>query len=159
MTFATVGRDPEYCALSDICATCDSLRQQLAEALADRPRLSLPPGGPQQPPAEQPAPEREACPDCSWRARLVTEFAGRLRGALHLTQREVAARAGMSQSRISLLERGDVVPTEAECIQLAEALTLPPGTTRLPCRRRAVAGPFQRVRGPSGARAESPAEG
>ena len=78
MPFATVAIDSQACPVSDLCGTCNSLRQQLTEALAERPRVSPPPGGPQQPPAEQPAgeqprPEREPCGNCSPLARLTRE--------------------------------------------------------------------------------------
>ena len=54
------------------------------------------------------------------------------RAALDLTQREVATRAGgMSQARYSLIERGEIVPTEPECLALGQVLTLPPDTARV----------------------------
>ena len=47
------------------------------------------------------------------------------RAALGLRQRDVADRASISQSRYSLLERGEVVPTEKERKALMKALQLP----------------------------------
>ena len=47
------------------------------------------------------------------------------RAALGLRQRDVADRASISQSRFSLLERGEVIPTEKERKALMVALQLP----------------------------------
>ena len=53
------------------------------------------------------------------------------RAALDLTQREVAARVGMSQARYSLIERAEVAATESEQLALHQALTLPSETARV----------------------------
>lgn len=55
-------------------------------------------------------------PGFSWRVR---------RAALGIRQRDVADRAGISQSKYSLLERGDAFPTQAERDAIEEALRFP----------------------------------
>ncbi len=52
----------------------------------------------------------------SWRVR---------RAALGIRQRDVANRAGISQARFSLLERGEATPTEAESDAVEKALNIP----------------------------------
>jgi transcriptional regulator with XRE-family HTH domain len=52
----------------------------------------------------------------AWRVR---------RAALGLRQRDVAERVGTSQSRYSLLERGEVIPTAVETDAINGALELP----------------------------------
>lgn len=47
------------------------------------------------------------------------------RGILGLRQRDVADRAGISQSRYSLLERGEAAPTTEESDAVNRALELP----------------------------------
>ena len=49
------------------------------------------------------------------------------RAALGLRQRDIADRAGISQSRYSLLERGEAVATEEEKGNLQRVLALPSG--------------------------------
>ncbi len=53
---------------------------------------------------------------CMWRIR---------RGILGLRQRDVADRAEISQSRYSLLERGEVAPTAKESEAINQVLELP----------------------------------
>ena len=48
------------------------------------------------------------------------------RAALGLRQRDVADRAGISQSRYSILERGEATATEEEKRRLEGVLVLPP---------------------------------
>lgn len=45
-----------------------------------------------------------------------------------VSQREVAAKADMSTSRYSRLERGEVEPTFTTIVSLADALDIDPGT-------------------------------
>ena len=136
MNLVTGAIDTAACPASDVCTTAGTLRDALAEARADLVGLLAATGRSEPPAAQQSPPGRQACPDCSWRDRFMIEFAGRLRGALHLSQRQVADRTQISQAKLSCIERGIVTPTEAECEQLAAALTLPPGTMRRPHRRR-----------------------
>jgi transcriptional regulator with XRE-family HTH domain len=49
-----------------------------------------------------------------------------VRTALHLRQRDVADKAGISQARYSLLERGEVAPTDLEERKINNALQLSP---------------------------------
>ena len=50
----------------------------------------------------------------------------KLRLAKKMTQRELAERAGLRQSHISRLERGDPIPTDATARKLAKALGVKP---------------------------------
>lgn len=59
--------------------------------------------------------------ELSWRIR---------RAALAIRQRDVADRAGLSQARYSLLERGDVVPTDAEREVIERVLRVPEETKK-----------------------------
>ncbi len=59
--------------------------------------------------------------EMSWRIR---------RAALAIRQRDVADRAGLSQARYSLLERGDAVPTDAEREVIEHVLKLSVETAR-----------------------------
>ena len=59
--------------------------------------------------------------EMSWRIR---------RTALALRQRDVADRAGLSQARFSLLERGDAVPTDTERKVIERVLRVPEKTAR-----------------------------
>ena len=59
--------------------------------------------------------------EISWRIK---------RAALSLRQRDVADRAGLSQARFSLLERGDAVPTDAEREAIERILRVPEETAR-----------------------------
>ena len=59
--------------------------------------------------------------EMSWRIR---------RTALAIRQRDVADRAGLSQARYSLLERGEAVPTDAEREVIERVLKLPVETAR-----------------------------
>ena len=54
--------------------------------------------------------------EMSWRIR---------RAALALRQRDVADRAGLSQARYSLLERGDAIPTDTEREVIERVLRVP----------------------------------
>ena len=49
-----------------------------------------------------------------------------VRTALHLRQRDVADKAGISQARYSLLERGEVAPTDLEERKINSVLQLSP---------------------------------
>lgn len=59
--------------------------------------------------------------EMSWRIR---------RAALAIRQRDVADRAGLSQARYSLLERGDAVPTDTEREVIERVLRVPEETAR-----------------------------
>jgi transcriptional regulator with XRE-family HTH domain len=59
------------------------------------------------------------------------------RNTLGLRQRDVADRAEISQSRYSLLERGEAAPTTKESEAINQALELP-GTLREELRRAAT---------------------
>jgi transcriptional regulator with XRE-family HTH domain len=59
--------------------------------------------------------------ELSWRIR---------RAALALRQRDVADRAGLSQARYSLIERGDAVPTDTEREVIERVLRVPEETKK-----------------------------
>ena len=59
--------------------------------------------------------------EMSWRIR---------RTALALRQRDIADRAGLSQARYSLFERGDAVPTDTEREVIERVLRVPKETAK-----------------------------
>ena len=91
--FVTVALDLESCPVSDLCGTCNSLRQQLTEALADLARVLAPAGESEQPPSGQ-----EPCRNCARLAERNTELTARLQAA-GLPLRETPVREPQARYR------------------------------------------------------------